>query len=85
MNQQKIGAFIRILRTEQGITQTEFAKRINVSQTTVSKWESGTSLPDPANVEIIIKFFQISIGEFYNGERQAQSCLFKKLFPKKKS
>ena len=34
------------LRKEKSISQTELAKRLNVSRQAVSKWEQGTSSPD---------------------------------------
>ena len=41
-----IGERIMALRKEKNISQTELAKRLNVSRQAVSKWEQGTSSPD---------------------------------------
>ena len=41
-----IGERITTLRKEKGISQTELAKRMNVSRQAVSKWEQGSSSPD---------------------------------------
>lgn len=41
-----IGERITALRKEKKISQTELAKRLNVSRQAVSKWEQGTSSPD---------------------------------------
>ena len=41
-----IGARIMALRKEKSISQTELAKRLNVSRQAVSKWEQGVSSPD---------------------------------------
>ena len=41
-----IGERITALRKEKGISQTELAKRMNVSRQAVSKWEQGSSSPD---------------------------------------
>ena len=41
-----IGERITALRKEKNISQTELAKRLNVSRQAVSKWEQGTSSPD---------------------------------------
>lgn len=41
-----IGERITALRKEKSISQTELAKRLNVSRQAVSKWEQGTSSPD---------------------------------------
>ena len=41
-----IGERIMALRKEKNISQSELAKRLNVSRQAVSKWEQGTSSPD---------------------------------------
>ena len=41
-----IGERIMTLRKEKSISQTELAKRLNVSRQAVSKWEQGISSPD---------------------------------------
>ena len=41
MNQEKIGAFISMLRKEKGYTQKDVANRLDLSEKTISKWECG--------------------------------------------
>lgn len=41
-----IGERIMALRKEKSISQSELAKRLNVSRQAVSKWEQGVSSPD---------------------------------------
>ena len=41
-----IGERIMALRKERSISQTELARRLNVSRQAVSKWEQGVSSPD---------------------------------------
>ncbi len=41
MNQQKIGIFLKELRREKGLTQEQLAERLNLSNRTVSRWETG--------------------------------------------
>ena len=45
-----IGERITALRKEKDISQTELAKRLNVSRQAVSKWEQGVSSPDTAKL-----------------------------------
>ena len=40
-----IGKNVKSLRTGRGISQEEFAERLNVSRQSVSKWETGSALP----------------------------------------
>ena len=46
MNQQKIGIFLKELRKEKQITQEQLANYLNVSNRSVSRWETGNNLPD---------------------------------------
>ena len=46
----RIGATIKKLRTESGLTMTELSKRLGVSVSTVSLWESGERVPKLATV-----------------------------------
>lgn len=46
MDQIKIGTFIKELRKEKGLTQEQLAEILNVSGGTVSRWETGTNMPD---------------------------------------
>ena len=69
MNQDKIGKFIAELRKNKKLTQTELAKRIGVSNKTVSKWECGNAIPDYGVFENLCKEFNISVNELLNGEK----------------
>ena len=46
MDQQKIGAFLKELRKEKNITQEQLADEMRVSRRTVSRWETGSNMPD---------------------------------------
>lgn len=43
MNPYVTGAVIKELRTKNRFTQTELAQKLNISDKTVSKWETGVS------------------------------------------
>ena len=38
---------VKEVRSRAGLTQSEFAQRLHVSQVTVSRWENGKSCPLP--------------------------------------
>lgn len=46
MDQDKTGALIRALRREHGMTQSELAEKMGVTDKAVSKWERGCGAPD---------------------------------------
>ena len=49
MNEYVTGAIIKELREKNHLTQAELAEKINVSDKTVSKWETGKGYPDGRN------------------------------------
>lgn len=46
MDAKKIGSFLKTLRKEKGLTQEQLAEILYVSGRTVSRWETGTSMPE---------------------------------------
>lgn len=79
MNQEKIGKFILRLRKENSFTQEEIAEKLNVNVKSVSRWENGKNLPDHSIILEICKIYNISINEFYNGNRIRKSIKIKQL------
>ena len=45
MDQKKIGAFLRALRAEKGLTQEQLAEKMLVSSRTVSRWRPAPTCP----------------------------------------
>ena len=41
MNQEKIGKFIAQCRKEKNLTQSQLAEKLNMSNKSISKWETG--------------------------------------------
>ena len=41
MNQEKIGNFIAQCRKEKNLTQSQLAEKLNMSNKSISKWETG--------------------------------------------
>ena len=68
MNSYVTGATIRQLRENRKLTQAELAERIGVSSKTVSKWETGKSLPDISLLQPLAQTLGISLIELMNGE-----------------
>ena len=72
MDQTKIGNFLKELRKEKGITQAQLAEALNVSGRTVSRWETGSNMPDISILVDIADYYDISIPEIINGERKSE-------------
>lgn len=69
MNINKVGAFIKELRKEKNITQSDLADYLHITREAVSKWERGKNLPDVSLLQDISNYFNISVNELLNGER----------------
>ncbi len=69
MNQYVTGNTIKELREKQGLTQSELAEKLGVTDKAVSKWENGRGLPDISLIEPISKIFNISTIELLSGEK----------------
>ena len=61
MDQVKIGTFLKELRNGKGITQEQLADRFYVSRRTVSRWETGSNLPDLDVLVELADFYDVSI------------------------
>ena len=69
MNQKKIGDFLKSLRQEKGLTQTQLADILYVSNRSISRWEQGNGLPD---IDLLLKlahFYDVKLEEILDGQR----------------
>ncbi|MDE6701954.1 MAG: helix-turn-helix domain-containing protein [Acetatifactor sp.] len=72
MNPKKIGALLKKLRNEKGLTQEQFAEVVNVSNRTVSRWENGNNMPDLDILIQISDYYEIDLRELLDGERKSE-------------
>ena len=74
MKQQDIGRFISEKRRARNLTQEQLAELLGVSNKTVSKWETGKSMPDYSIVESLCKELNITISELIAAkEKESES------------
>ncbi len=69
MDYNKIGKFISIERKKKNLTQAMLAKKIFVSEKTISKWENGKGLPDTSLLIDLCNVLEVSVNELLSGER----------------
>ena len=69
MDTIKIGNFLRELRKEKNLTQEQLADVFNVSARTVSRWETGSNMPDISILVEIADYYDLDVREILNGER----------------
>lgn len=82
---QIIGNNIAEYRKLMGMSQIEFAEKINYSDKAVSKWERGESLPDVVVLKQIADFFGITLNDLagYNTKKKKIMPSLKKLLQNK--
>ena len=73
MDQQKIGEFLKTLRKDKNLTQEELADKMNVSRRTVSRWETGSNLPDLSILVELADLYDVDMREIFNGERKNET------------
>ena len=61
MDAKTVGKIIAALRRQRGMTQSELADKLNVSNKAISKWESGTCYPDIAQFPAMAALFGVTV------------------------
>ena len=69
MDQEKIGKFISECRKKKKITQEQLAVQLGVTNKSISKWETGTCLPDPSKYKPLCEILGITVNELFSGEK----------------
>ena len=59
------------LRKFHNYSQEDLAEKLNVSRQTVSKWESGDSLPDIEKCRLLSELFEVSIDDLISYEPES--------------
>ncbi len=72
MDQSKRGAFLKTLRKEKELTQEQLAEKLNVSNRSISRWETGNTLPDISILIELSEFYEVDIKEIIDGERKSE-------------
>jgi transcriptional regulator with XRE-family HTH domain len=68
----KMGNFIKGLRSEKNITQEQLAEKFSVSRRTVSRWETGSNMPDMDVLIEMSEYFDVDLRELLDGERKGE-------------
>ena len=73
MDLKKTGSLLKALRKERGLTQEQLARKLNVAGRTVSRWETGSNLPDLDLLIEMADFYDVDIRELIEGERKCNT------------
>ena len=80
MEKNSIGRFLKQLRTEKGLTQKQVAKRLAVTDKTISRWERGENPPDLESLGKLAVLFSVSEAELVSGGRFEDNDNKKKIY-----
>lgn len=69
MDQIKTGKFIAAMRKEKGMTQRQLADALEISDKTISKWETGKGLPEVGLMLPLCEILDINANELLSGQR----------------
>ena len=70
---KSIGETIASLRKEKGMTQSELADKMNVTDKAVSKWERDLSCPDINTISKLADILDVSVEELLKAKKQDKS------------
>ncbi len=73
MDVKKTGVLLRELRSERGLTQEQLAEAMGVTNRSVSRWETGSNLPD---IDILIEladYYGVEVRELIDGQKRGES------------
>ncbi len=70
MDSKSIGMAIARLRKKHGMTQSQLASMLHISDKTVSRWENGLGYPEVTQFPVLAKIFGVSVDNLMTGERK---------------
>ena len=53
-------------REERGLSQTELARKMNVTQQCISSWQTGRTIPKPNQMKMLSEILSVSINELFS-------------------
>lgn len=75
VNKSTFGQFLRQKRNEKGMTQKEFAEKLFLSESAISKWEKGKTYPDIVSVIRMSDLYSVSLDCLLKEEKTVSNNL----------
>ncbi len=70
------------LRKKSGLSQEQLAEKLEVSRQAISKWESGTSVPESDKLIVISNYFNVSLDYLLKEDAEQSASPEKEDLPK---
>ena len=74
MEKETFGVMVARLRKEQGMTQSDLAEKMCVTDKAVSKWERDLSYPDIASLPKLAEILGVSVDELMQANNRATTA-----------
>ena len=68
------GNYLSGLRRGAGMTQQELAEKLGVTNRTISKWETGETFPETAQLIPLANIFHVTVDELLRGTGRTENC-----------
>lgn len=78
MDQEVIGQFIAQVRKEKGLTQSQLADQLGISNRTISKWETGNGFPEVSLILPLCQALDINVNELLSGKSLSEKDYYQK-------
>ncbi|VEU82678.1 helix-turn-helix domain-containing protein [Acholeplasma hippikon] len=75
MNPKLIGEFIQKRRKEKGLTQSDLANLLGVTDKAISRWETGEGFPEITMLPKLAIIFGVTVDDILNGEIKEKETL----------
>ena len=72
MEATKLGKFIATIRKEKQLTQAELARKLNVTDKAVSRWERGLGFPDINTLEPLADALGITLTQLMKCSKEIE-------------
>ncbi len=66
MNSKDFGSKVAALRKEKGLTQSQLAEKLNISNKAISRWETGEGYPEITILSSLAKELGVTVDELLN-------------------
>lgn len=73
MDTQKIGEFLKQNRKNKNLTQAQLAEILGVSGRTISRWETGTNMPDLSILIQLADYYDVEVKDILDGGKKGET------------
>ena len=73
MNSKDFGKRVAALRREKGLTQSELAQKLNISNKAISRWETGEGYPEITILPSLAKELGVTVDDLLNDSNENQN------------